>query len=124
MSLKETRVNKDVCYKVYPNGCLLCRPDNSSVLAVGCNKGVIIWHLDPLLLSARPSGSAVQVLEYPGHDPVASIDWSPDGSLLVSGSFADPTILVSPASDPCYIFHTLMFFKTMIQILFFVCLQM
>nr|XP_046223598.1 aladin-like [Oncorhynchus gorbuscha] len=64
-----------------------------STLAVACHNCLLVWHVDPTSFSTRPSGCA-QVLSHPGHSPVTSMAWSPNGSLLVSASPRDTAMLV------------------------------
>uniref|UniRef100_A0A8C7EF07 Aladin WD repeat nucleoporin n=1 Tax=Nothoprocta perdicaria TaxID=30464 RepID=A0A8C7EF07_NOTPE len=70
------------------------KPLGASVLAVGCQSCVLVWHLDPTSLSTRPSSGCAQVLSYPGHSPVTSLAWAPAGDLLLSASPVDTAMLV------------------------------
>lgn len=63
------------------------KPYYSSVLAVACNNGVLVWQIDPTSLVTRPSSSCVTFLKQKG--PVTCVSWNPDGSFLVSSSAAD-----------------------------------
>jgi len=69
-------------------------------LAVGCQAGVLLWHVDPASVVSRPSTSCVTKLFRAGHTPVTGVCWDPHGKLLVSCSPADTSMLVwSPASE-------------------------
>uniref|UniRef100_A0A4W5M562 Achalasia, adrenocortical insufficiency, alacrimia n=1 Tax=Hucho hucho TaxID=62062 RepID=A0A4W5M562_9TELE len=70
------------------------KPLCASVLAVACHNCLLVWHVDPTSLSTRPSSGCTQVLSHPGHSPVTSMAWSPNGSLLVSASPRDTAMLV------------------------------
>ncbi|XP_066500239.1 aladin isoform X1 [Hoplias malabaricus] len=70
------------------------KPLCASALAVACHSCLLIWHVDPTSLSTRPSSGCAQVLSHPGHSPVTSIAWSPSGSLLVSASPVDTSMMV------------------------------
>ncbi|XP_042878898.1 aladin-like [Penaeus japonicus] len=63
-------------------------PFSASLLAVGCECGVLLWTLDPVNVVTRPSGSCVTLLAHPGVTPVTSLSWHPKGNLLacVGGS--------------------------------------
>lgn len=75
--------------------CLAWRPLNGSELAVGCLTGLLIWTVDPLSVAARPSASCVNVLPTPpGHAPVTSLNWDPQGNLLLSASAADTSMIL------------------------------
>jgi aladin len=74
---------------------ILFRPLSASVLAVACHSCVLIWNVDPMLLSARPTASCVQVLSCPGHSPVIAIAWCPLDGILVSASPADNALMVN-----------------------------
>uniref|UniRef100_A0A8C7DS90 Achalasia, adrenocortical insufficiency, alacrimia n=1 Tax=Oncorhynchus kisutch TaxID=8019 RepID=A0A8C7DS90_ONCKI len=65
-----------------------------STLAVACHNCLLVWHVDPTSFSTRPSSGCAQVLSHPGHSPVTSMAWSPNGSLLVSASPRDTAMLV------------------------------
>ncbi|XP_050388473.1 aladin [Patella vulgata] len=69
------------------------QPLSASVLAVACQTCVLIWHIDPTSLAARPSASCVQVLNQSGHSPVTSLSWHPDASILLSASPTDTAIM-------------------------------
>ncbi|XP_054033301.1 aladin [Dryobates pubescens] len=73
---------------------LAWKPLGASLLAVGCQSCVLLWHLDPTSLSTRPSSGCAQVLSYPGHCPVTSLAWAPSGQLLLSASPVDTALLV------------------------------
>lgn len=73
---------------------LAWKPHSGSVLAIGCQNCILIWTIDPLSLSTRPSSSCAQVLQQSGHGPVTSIDWHPEGTLLVSASAADISMII------------------------------
>ncbi|GFO14533.1 aladin [Plakobranchus ocellatus] len=73
---------------------LAWQPLSSSVLAVACESCVLIWHVEPTSLAARPSSSCVQILQLDGHTSVTSLAWTPTGSRLVSASFMHSSIVV------------------------------
>ncbi|XP_072510911.1 aladin isoform X1 [Notamacropus eugenii] len=73
---------------------LAWKPLSASVLAVACQSCILIWTLDPNSLSTRPSSGCAQVLSHPGHSPVTSLAWSPNGGRLLSASPIDAAILV------------------------------
>ncbi|XP_052784530.1 aladin-like [Mya arenaria] len=78
------------------------QPNSSSILAVACQSGVLIWHVEPTSLATRPSSSSVQVLQRSGHTPVTSLSWSPDGRTLLSASPVDTSMLAwSVAMETC-----------------------
>ncbi|XP_054269684.1 aladin-like [Macrosteles quadrilineatus] len=74
--------------------CLAWRPLCGSELAVGCEVGVLVWHVDPNSVITRPSASNTQLLTRRGHTHVSDLAWSPQGDLLVSGSARDQTMYV------------------------------
>ncbi|XP_037783748.1 aladin-like [Penaeus monodon] len=63
-------------------------PFSASLLAVGCECGVLLWTLDPVNVVTRPSGSCVTLLAHPRVTPITSLSWHPKGNLLacVGGS--------------------------------------
>ncbi|ESP00171.1 hypothetical protein LOTGIDRAFT_173406 [Lottia gigantea] len=78
------------------------QPLSSSVLAVACQTCILVWHVDPNSLAARPSSSCVQVLSQTGHSPISSLAWHPQASLLLSSSPTDTAIMVwSVAMENC-----------------------
>uniref|UniRef100_A0AAQ5Z520 Aladin seven-bladed propeller domain-containing protein n=1 Tax=Amphiprion ocellaris TaxID=80972 RepID=A0AAQ5Z520_AMPOC len=78
------------------------KPLCASALAVACQNCLLVWHVDPCSLSTRPSSGCAQVLSHPGHSPVTSIAWSPSGSLLLSASPMDSTMMVwDVAAESC-----------------------
>merc|ERR550519_805617 len=80
--------------------CMAWKPCGASELAVGCQAGVLLWHVDPASVVSRPSTSCVTKLFRAGHTPVTGVCWDPNGKLLVSCSPADTSMLVwSPASE-------------------------
>ena len=70
------------------------RPFLASELAVGCSNGLLIWNIDPCSVVARPSAGCVSLLQSPGHAPVSSISWHSNGSLLLSCSAADNSLII------------------------------
>ncbi|XP_072104687.1 aladin [Mobula birostris] len=82
--------------------CVSWKPLCASVLAAGCESGVLVWNVDPNSLSTRPSSGCAQVLTHPGHSPVTSIAWCPRGDLLVTASPLDTSMLVwDVATESC-----------------------
>lgn len=62
--------------------------------------GVFLWTVDPASVSARPSASCAIHLKQPGHSPVTSVAWSPDGDLLATASASDATMYIwDPAQE-------------------------
>lgn len=61
--------------------CVSFRPYAGRILAVGCDQGIVIV-----------GGPQLDVLRYPGHTQIVSLDWSDDGSKLASASAADGTV--------------------------------
>lgn len=72
---------------------LAWQPQSSSVLAVACQFCILIWHVEPTSLAARPSTSSVQVLQQSNHGPVTSLSWDPNGRVLLSSSPVDTAIM-------------------------------
>ncbi|CAD5125037.1 DgyrCDS13281 [Dimorphilus gyrociliatus] len=66
------------------------RPYIASVLAVGCENGILIWKIDPTSLASRPTN--MELLE--GHKPICDIVWHPYGNLLASASPIDNSVMV------------------------------
>uniref|UniRef100_A0A0B7A6Y9 Aladin seven-bladed propeller domain-containing protein n=1 Tax=Arion vulgaris TaxID=1028688 RepID=A0A0B7A6Y9_9EUPU len=101
---------KDDSVVVYSSGSTLCpilkhklqkqvadlawQPLSSSVLAVGCQTCILIWHVEPMSLAIRPSSSTVQILHSNSHSPITSLAWSPDSDLLLSASPKHSSIMV------------------------------
>uniref|UniRef100_A0A8C8EQ42 Aladin seven-bladed propeller domain-containing protein n=1 Tax=Oncorhynchus tshawytscha TaxID=74940 RepID=A0A8C8EQ42_ONCTS len=82
------------------------KPLCASALAVACHNCLLVWHVDPTSLSTRPSSGCAQVLSHPGHSPVTSVAWSPNGPLLVSASPRDTAMLVwDVAVESCVPLH-------------------
>ncbi|XP_049609852.1 aladin [Syngnathus scovelli] len=78
------------------------KPLCASGLAVACQNCLLVWNVDPCSLSTRPSSGCAQVLSHPGHSPVTSIAWSPNGSLLASASPKDTAMMVwDVAAESC-----------------------
>ena len=106
------------------------RPYLASELAVGCSTGLLIWNVDPCSVVARPSAGiqimimrnerflgkvvvydfvltkyfliigCVSHLQSAGHCPVTAISWHVNGSLLLSCSASDSSlILCNTASE-------------------------
>ncbi|XP_028402872.1 aladin-like isoform X2 [Dendronephthya gigantea] len=74
--------------------CCAWRPLSSSVLAVGCQNGIMIWTINQHSSAIRQGASSVQHLVHPGHSFVTSMSWSPGGRLLVSGSASSGAMMV------------------------------
>lgn len=68
------------------------KPFSSSVIAVACHNGILIWQIDPTSLVTRPSSSCMRLLSHKRNEPITSIAWHPDGCLLASASAADTTM--------------------------------
>ena len=76
--------------------CLAWRPYSASELAVGCSSGVLIWTVDPISVVARPSAACVTLLseDLKHHQPVTSVAWNPQGTLLLTCCAADTSMFV------------------------------
>nr|CAD7593596.1 unnamed protein product [Timema genevievae] len=74
--------------------CVAWRPLTSLVLAVGCDKGVFVWSLDPTSMATRPTTNCATLLKRPHHTPVTGVTWSPQGDLLLTSSATDTTMYV------------------------------
>lgn len=72
---------------------LAWQPHSSSVLAVGCQSCILIWHIEPSSLASRPSSSSVQILQQSSHSPVTSLCWNPAGTILLSASPVDSAMM-------------------------------
>ena len=72
------------------------RPFSASELAIGCASGVLIWTVDPLSVVARPSAACVSLLsdDLKNHQPVTSLAWNPQGTLLLSCCASDTTMYI------------------------------
>ncbi|XP_046847246.1 aladin-like isoform X2 [Xenia sp. Carnegie-2017] len=81
--------------------CCAWRPLSSSVLAVGCENGVIIWNVNQNSLGVRQGPSSARLLTYSGHTILTSISWSPGGRLLVSGSALNGVMIVWDVAMDC-----------------------
>ncbi|KAJ8257963.1 hypothetical protein GJAV_G00191640 [Gymnothorax javanicus] len=78
------------------------KPLCATALAVACHNCVLVWHVDPTSLSTRPSAGCAQVLSHPRHAPVTSLAWDPCGSLLISASPVDTSMMVwDVAAETC-----------------------
>ncbi|XP_076470400.1 aladin-like [Babylonia areolata] len=81
---------------------LAWQPLSASVLAVASQSAVLIWHIEPTSLAARPSTSSVQVLQHSGHCPVTQLAWDPAGKILLSASPVDTAVMAwNVASESC-----------------------
>uniref|UniRef100_A0A1B0DD25 Aladin seven-bladed propeller domain-containing protein n=1 Tax=Phlebotomus papatasi TaxID=29031 RepID=A0A1B0DD25_PHLPP len=69
------------------------RPFTAGLLVVGCQSGVLLWSLEPNSHITRPLSQATH-LKSPNHSPVTSVDWSPNGCLLVTASINDSDIVI------------------------------
>ncbi|XP_062622112.1 aladin-like, partial [Saccostrea cucullata] len=72
---------------------LAWQPQSASVLAVGCQSCVLIWHVEPTSLATRPSTSSCQVLQQTNHSPVTCLAWDPSGRILLSASPVDTSLM-------------------------------
>ncbi|MCL4136203.1 UNVERIFIED_CONTAM: hypothetical protein GTU68_044834, partial [Idotea baltica] len=57
-------------------------PYCASILAVGCQSGILLWTLDPISVVTRPSGSCLSSLAHPATLPLTSLSWHPKGLRL------------------------------------------
>ncbi|GAB0091399.1 Aladin [Sergentomyia squamirostris] len=69
------------------------RPFTAGVLAVACQSGILLWSLEPNSHITRPLSQATH-FRSPNHTPVTSVDWSPNGCLLVTASMNDSSIII------------------------------
>lgn len=83
--------------------CLAWRPFSASELAVGCDRSVIVWTVDPNSVVTRPSMSCGKVLKQPGHQPVTCVEWSPKGDLLLTASICDTSMYIWDVSSERYV---------------------
>ncbi|XP_065896924.1 aladin-like [Dysidea avara] len=74
--------------------CLQWRPHFQAMLAVGTETGIALWSIDGGVLQSRLASSLLRFDRYPGHVPVTSLTFSPDGHLLVSACPANSIMLV------------------------------
>nr|CAD7572674.1 unnamed protein product [Timema californicum] len=74
--------------------CVAWRPLSALVMAVGCDKGVFVWSLDPTSMATRPTTNCATLLKRPHHTPVTGVTWSPQGDLLLTSSATDTTMYV------------------------------
>eukprot|EP01097_Dermamoeba_algensis_P009367 TRINITY_DN6594_c0_g1_i1.p1 TRINITY_DN6594_c0_g1~~TRINITY_DN6594_c0_g1_i1.p1 ORF type:complete len:408 (-),score=53.98 TRINITY_DN6594_c0_g1_i1:233-1456(-) len=89
--------------------CMEWKPNSGTILAVGCRYGVCIWTISTSVSTSLRQGRSVKVpesfvssfqdawcqyLSHPGHFPVTSLAWSPDGLQLATGSLLDDAILI------------------------------
>jgi aladin len=65
----------------------------SSILAVGCGSGFLIWTIDSNSNISRPLSQVVSY-KHENHFPVNSLDFSPNGNLLATCSINDSSILI------------------------------
>ncbi|XP_063227394.1 aladin-like isoform X2 [Bacillus rossius redtenbacheri] len=72
--------------------CMQWRPFSASELAVGCERGVYVWSLDPTSVATRPSASCATFLRHPDSCPVTGLAWSPQGDVLLTCSPASTTM--------------------------------
>ncbi|KAL4221973.1 hypothetical protein ACF0H5_018021 [Mactra antiquata] len=93
-SLKHNELVPVLKHKLQKNvACMAWQPNSSSILGVGCQSCILVWHIEPTSLATRPSSSSVQVLQQGNHSPVTSLAWSPDGRILMSSSPVDTAML-------------------------------
>eukprot|EP00117_Sycon_ciliatum_P036021 scpid66854/ scgid27181/ Aladin; Adracalin len=76
---------------------LAWKPYSGSVLAVGCQTGVVVWQVRSHPGAPRPHP---QHLCSNGHSPVTSVAWSSDGRLLASASPADTSLMIWDVTSP------------------------
>ncbi|XP_037085628.1 aladin-like [Pollicipes pollicipes] len=79
------------------------RPHSSSLLAVACERCVLVWTVEPSSVITRPSGTCAQTLAAPGHAPVTSVRWSPLGDLLMSASPSDSALLLWSVAEESHV---------------------
>lgn len=70
------------------------KPYCTSVLAVACREGILLWQVEPTSVIPRPSSACASLLSHQDHSPVTSIAWHPKGTLLASASAADCSLLI------------------------------
>ncbi|XP_034119386.1 aladin [Drosophila albomicans] len=73
--------------------CMAWRPMCPFELVVGCQQGLCFWTIDGNLHLGRITNPSL-VLKHPNKVPISTLQWSQDGTLLATGSIADPDILI------------------------------
>ncbi|KAF0287431.1 Aladin [Amphibalanus amphitrite] len=79
------------------------KPHSASLLAVACERCVLVWTLEPNSVITRPPGSCAQTLTAPGHAPVSCVQWSPLGDLLVSASPGDGALILWNVAEETHV---------------------
>ncbi|KAH8300824.1 hypothetical protein KR018_005562 [Drosophila ironensis] len=73
--------------------CMAWRPLCAGELVVGCQQGLVFWTVDNSIQLGR-SNTPSDLFRHPSRLPISSLQWSKDGTLLVTSSIGDRAIIV------------------------------
>jgi len=80
--------------------CIEWKPQSGGTLAVGCLHGICIWSISRENLPGISKEEKelqnpwMNYFHYPGHSPVTTLSWSPNGRYLSSGSPNDSGMII------------------------------
>lgn len=71
------------------------RPYHPSILAVGCANCIIIWDIDAIPVSIKPSSTCSYTLSHLYHNDIIDLQWDSKTDYLYSFATKDNQIMVS-----------------------------